>query len=500
MTAGIDAMASAPLLEPGVTCWRIARARRATVLVDGQDYFAAVLAALRSARRSVLLLGWAFDPRTRLLPDGFERGDEPDEIGQVLLALASSWPGIDIRILIWKSQLPIEATQDFFPHRARAWFADSPVKFRLDDETPLAGCHHQKVIVIDDSIAFCGGADFGVDRWDTPAHPDQDARRIDPSLSNHPPRHEVAMLVDGEAARALGDLARERWRRATGEVVAPTLVDGADDGWPAEVKPGLAEADVGIVRTEPAWRGRPLVDEWKRLTLAAIAAAQESIYLENQYFTSPVIAEALARRLTEPNGPEIVLVSTQSSPSWFDQLTMDRARGVALARLRRADVFGRFRAFCPVTAHGRPIIVHAKLCISDGRVLRVGSANLNNRSLGLDTECELAVEAANAKAATAIRRLRDRLIGHYLNRTPSDVERAVKREGGLIAAIQSLNRGARLKPIEPPRSTALGRLIAGYHLGDPLGVEDAWRPWLRRARLAAEVRAIAEGEAARARA
>src|SRR5262249_23702187 len=156
-------------------------------------------------------------------------------------------------------------------------------------------------------------------------------------------------------------------RRATGETLAAAPLDDADDRWPAEVQPGLADADVGIVRTEPAWRGRPLVEEWKRLTLAAIAAAQESIYLENQYFTSPVIAQALRRRLTEPAGPEIVLVSTQSSPSWFDQLTMDRARGVALARLRRADVFGRFRAFCPVTAHGHPIIVHAKLCISDGR-------------------------------------------------------------------------------------------------------------------------------------
>ena len=483
------------ILKPGLNCWRVERARRVAFLVDGQDYFAAVLAALKAARRSVLLLGWGFDPRTRLLPDGFERGDEPDEIGHVLLDLAAARPEIDIRILIWKSALPIEASQDFFPHRARAWFADSTVKFRLDDATPLAGCHHQKVLVIDDKVAFCGGADFGVDRWDTPAHSDRDARRIDPDFASHPPRHEVAMLVDGEAARALADLARERWRRASGDAAPiPAPYDG--DSWPAGVRPDVADTPVAIARTEPAWRGRPAVQEWKRLTLAAIAAAQRTIYLENQYFTSPPIAEALARRLGEPEGPEIVLVSTKASPSWFDRLSMDRARGVALRRLRAADVFGRFRAFCPETALGQPIIVHAKLCITDDRLLRIGSANLNNRSLGLDTECEIAIESGDApETAAAIEGLRDRLVGHYLNRSAQDVARSIARHGGLIAGIEALDRGRRLKPIEPPRMGPLGRLISGFHLGDPLGVEDAWRPWRRRALFAAEVRAIAAGAA-----
>ena len=69
------------ILEPGATCWRIERARRVTFLVDGQDYFGAVRLALANARHSVLLLGWSFDPRTRLQPDGIERGDDADGIG-----------------------------------------------------------------------------------------------------------------------------------------------------------------------------------------------------------------------------------------------------------------------------------------------------------------------------------------------------------------------------------------------------------------------------------
>ncbi|HXQ47667.1 MAG TPA: phospholipase D-like domain-containing protein [Caulobacteraceae bacterium] len=484
---------AAAILKPGVNCWRVERAGRIAFLVDGQDYFGAVLAALRAARRSVLLLGWGFDPRTRLLPDGFERGDEPDEIGRVLLELAAARPGVDIRVLIWKSALPIEASQDFFPHRARAWFADSEVKFRLDNRIPLAGCHHQKVLVVDDRIAFCGGADFGVDRWDTLAHSDADARRIDPSYANHPPRHEVAMLVDGDAARALGALARERWQLASGEAAESAPPDDDGDPWPRGLRPDMTDAPVAIARTEPAWRGRPPVQEWKRLTLDAIAAARRTIYLENQYFTSPVFAEALARRLTEPEGPEIVLMSNAASPSWFDRLSMDRARGVALARLKSADVYGRFRAFFPETPQGHPIIVHAKLCISDDRLARIGSANLNNRSQGLDTECELAIEAADPPAAAGIERLRDRLIGHYLNRSARDVARSIARHGGLIAGIEALDRGRRLRPIEPGPLGPFGRLVSSLHLGDPLCADDAWRPWRRKAMLAAEVRAMAAG-------
>src|SRR5947209_16780117 len=101
-------------LQPGETCWRIEAAARAAFLVDAQDYFRAVYEALALARHSIILLGWGFDPRTRLQPDGFEGPDDPDEIGQVLLRLSAENPALDIRVLIWKSALPIAASQEFF--------------------------------------------------------------------------------------------------------------------------------------------------------------------------------------------------------------------------------------------------------------------------------------------------------------------------------------------------------------------------------------------------
>jgi phosphatidylserine/phosphatidylglycerophosphate/cardiolipin synthase-like enzyme len=480
------------VLIPGDTCWRIARAERAAFLVDTEAYFTAVFEVLRKARRSVTLLGWGFDPRTRLFPDGQDGGDEPDEVGRILIELARSRPELEIRLLIWKSALPISASQEFFPHRARKWFENTPVQFRLDDSVPLGACHHQKVLVIDDAVAFCGGGDIGVDRWDTPGHLDGDLRRIMPDQACHDPRHEVMMLVDGDAAHALGDLARERWLNATGETLHPC---GPTDGdpWPAHLPAQLTDIDVAIARTQPAWKGQVQVEEIRRLTQASILSARKTIYLENQYFTSPLIAEALAARLGEPDGPEIVLVSTGQSPSWFDRFTMDRARSNMLWRLQAADIFGRFRAYFPTTPLGQKIIVHSKTAVFDDVLARVGSANLNNRSGGFDTECELAVEGGTEAARLAIAAFRDRSIGHFLGYTGDAVAKARAEMGGLVAAIEHLNREARLSPIRPQKMTPFGEFIATCHMGDPVNTSDSWRLGRRRERLYEEARALGEG-------
>ena len=134
--------------------------------------------------------------------------------------------------------------------------------------------------------------------------------------------------------------------------------------------------------------------EVEALHVASIRAAKRLIYMENQYFTSPLIAEALAARLREPDGPEVVLISTEHSPSYFDQATMDKTRFDFISHLHAADAHGRFRVYSPVTTLGRTIIVHAKLTIIDDTLLRIGSANINNRSMGFDSECDLVLETA----------------------------------------------------------------------------------------------------------
>src|SRR5207248_1990454 len=141
----------------------------------------------------------------------------------------------------------------------------------------------QKVVVIDDRIAFVGGFDLAACRWDTSAHVACDPRRVDPGYGPYAPFHDVQALVDGDAAVALGELTRDRWRRATGAELP--RVPTETDPWPPGVVPDVADVTVAIARTEPAWGFRPAVHEIETLYVDAIAAARRAIYLEAQYLT-----------------------------------------------------------------------------------------------------------------------------------------------------------------------------------------------------------------------
>jgi phosphatidylserine/phosphatidylglycerophosphate/cardiolipin synthase-like enzyme len=454
------------------------------VLVDTQDYFRVLLETIRGARRSIHMLGWSFDPRTRLTPDA----DDPSHLGALLVELARANPALDVRLLVWLSALPIAATQSGFPHRARGWFRGTPVRFELDDTVPLGGCHHQKVVIVDDALAFVGGADFADDRWDSADHLDHDARRIAADGRNHAPRHEVIALTDGPAAAALGDLFRMRWRKAVGEIADGAASEPA--AWPRDLAPDLGGGVSAIARTAPAWRDSQAVREIGALTLDAISEARELIYLENQYFTWPLAVEALAARLAEPKGPEIVLICSEKSPSYFDRITMDRARSAALWRLKSSDVFGRFHAFAPFTAGGRPIVAHAKVMAVDDRLLRVGSANLNNRSHGFDTECELAVEAEGPGDRADLAAVRDRLAGHWVGLQADTLAELRRAAGALSEAYFAHDGGVRLRPLEAQQLGLVGEFISEFHIGDPTDVSDSWRPARRRERLLAEARAL----------
>ena len=471
------------LLQPGLTCWRVAEASRVAFLLDTAAYFTAARQAMAKARRSIHLLGWAFDPETRLDPDLEGQGGT---VGAFLKELACARPELDVRLLVWKSALPIAASQHFFPHRARKCFHGTPVKFRLDESIPMGACHHQKVLVIDDQLAFCGGGDIATDRWDSIRHLDDDGRRTMPWGDRHGPRHEVMAMVEGEAAAALGELVRNRWVRAT-DIRPEPLASGPPAGnlWPETVPAEFDNVEVGIARTEPDWRRHPEVRETERLHLAAIGAAKSLIYLENQYIASPIYAEALAARLADPHGPEVVIVSTAKAPSWFDQMTMDRTRSKFLKTLKAADAHGRFRAYSPYTRRGQPIIVHSKVSIIDDRMLRAGSTNLNNRSAGFDTECDVAVEAlegeAGALTRAAIARYRAKAASHFIHADPEALTRLHAESVSLARAIDDLNGAGRLRPLEPRPLGPLAELIAAFHLGDPADPHDSWRPWRRKA-------------------
>ena len=484
------------LLTPEATCWRKETAPRAALLIDMEAYFDAAMEAMSRAKHCVHLLNWAFEANTLFHPEPGGTGMDSDRIGNFLIALAKNLD-IDVRVLCWKSAMPVAATQHFFPFVDREAFAGTKVRFVLDGKLPIGACHHQKMIVIDDAIAFCGGGDIGPDRWDTPEHLDDNPRREKTRRDNKcfDSRHEVMGLVDGPAALALGDLFRDRWRRATGEVLG-ACPPVRTPRWPGKTPPAFADIDIGISRTGAAWRGYGQVRENEMLHIASVRAARACIYMENQYFTSPLIAAELAKRLAEPDGPEVILVSTEHSPSYFDQVTMDRTRLTFIRTLKDADRHGRFHAYSPVTTLGRTIIVHAKLTIIDDTLLRIGSANINNRSLGFDTESDLSLEATGQGSSAnraQITRLRNTLLAHWLGCRKEQLEEAVRMTGSVGTALEALRTHGycRLRPIQLTPLGPIASFIAAYHLGDPVGPHDSWRPWKRK-RAVAEQAVIAK--------
>ncbi len=258
-----------------------------------------------------------------------------------------------------------------------------------------AGCsHHQKIVVIDDSFAICGGIDMTGDRWDRPAHEDGDPDRVRPNGKPYGPWHDATMAVQGELATALGELARERWKRATGETLLATRRDGAL--WPDGLEPHFRDVELAVARTSPCFRNYQEVREIEALFLDMIGRARRFIYAENQYFASPRIAAAVRSRIMDDDKFEFVLVNPVRADGWLEQVAMDATRVRLGEVIGNSDPDDRFRIYTPVTKGGDDIYVHAKVLIVDDELLKVGSANMNNRSLGLDSECDLALDATGS--------------------------------------------------------------------------------------------------------
>lgn len=466
----------APVLRPGQTCYALGRAGRTAVIVDAADYFLAVEGALLRARHQVLFIAWDFDTRIKLAPARKRKGREADvpprRLGPFLTWLARRTPTLHIHVLKWRLSLFQAAWRGMTPLFVLNWLSDSRLHYRLAADHPIGACHHQKIVVIDDSLAFCGGIDMTADRWDTRDHLDHDPRRRRPGGRRYDPFHDTTMAVDGDAARILGEIARQRWASATGESLdAPPE---KHDIWPDGLTTLARSVDVGIARTQPRYGEQEQATEVERLWLAAIAAARRCIYIEAQYFASRRIGQALLYRLADPGGPEIVVINPPEAHGWLETKAMVMARDHILSALHATDDGARFRVYAPLTAGGRPIYVHSKILIVDDRFVRVGSSNINNRSMGFDTECDLAVEASidppcAATLPEAIRDLRDGLIAEHLGCPVADLRRALEETGSVIGAIERLRRrpGRTLRPIRANELGSTEEFLVETQILDP---------------------------------
>jgi len=434
-----DPAPSGSLLHEGQNCWRLTRADRAALLIDGVAYFDALERALRHARRSVFIVGWDIRSDISLDPGG---GATP--LNDLLVELLRDRPELRVRILVWDWLVLFSLDRELMP---QLQYRRTPrLSFEFDETHPAGACHHEKIVVIDGALAFCGGIDLTAGRWDRPEHRPDEPLRCGPDGAQLRPFHDGMLMVDGETARSLEELVRERWQRATGERVPPApTIDQAP--WPDEVEPRFENARIAIARTRPGFDGWREAREIEPLYLDAIAAARDCIYLENQYLTVMSIAQALADRLGDPDGPELIIISPNRCEGFLETQVMDRGRNDFCNRLRKVGNDQRLRIMHAVHESDDrgpvSINVHAKLMIVDDHLLIAGSANLSNRSMGLDTECNLAIEADDDTDRGLIADVRHILLAEHLGCSPAKLVAEARERGSLIAALDALNGGAR---------------------------------------------------------
>lgn len=439
---------------------------RLTPLMDGVEYFAAVHDAIRKAQRQILIIGWDLHSEIELLRgDAAEQAEAqglgPTRLADLLEASVKANSALHVRLVIWEANALFALERQHLPRMRRPWDKHPRIEMVWATDAPSFASFHEKIVVIDDRVAFAGGMDLTTSRWDTHQHKVNDRRRRKPGLVPFygDPYHDAIFVLDGEAAEVLGHHCRARWQRATGEAIdAPELDDDAKDPWPTDVAPLFSNQSIQIARTEPEFDQQPGKRQVERSFLDQIKLAERFIYIETQYLAADTIVEALCKRLREPDGPELVLILPYGCPGRLQAMAMDSRRDELLNQLREAASGGRLGVYWPTLAGGQTknvfkhsVYVHAKVMMVDDRLLRIGSANLNNRSMGLDTELDVFVQVDDhdTDAVEAIRSFRHRCLASLLDQKVDDITKAEQDKGSLVAAIESLRGGDRtLQPFE----------------------------------------------------
>jgi uncharacterized membrane protein YdjX (TVP38/TMEM64 family)/phosphatidylserine/phosphatidylglycerophosphate/cardiolipin synthase-like enzyme len=437
--------ATRTVLRPGRNAWRVAHADRAAMLVDAAAYFSALRQAMIQARKAIYIVGWDVDSRAPLCgPSGCVDDDLPRELGPFLSALAQRNPDLQIKILLWDYSLFFSNEREAMPSVTLRWRTPPQIDLCMDDAIPLGSSHHQKIVIIDECIAFSGGLDLTIRRWDNCEHDPANCHRVDPAGKGYRPFHDIQMIVDGDAAKALTELARERWKRAAVEVLPEIECAAGDDPWPEALVPEFRDVEIGVSRTEPPFSDRNEVREVETLFHDMIAAARHTIYIESQYLTNASIARRLASVMRRRPELEALIVTPRSYHAVMERAVMLTGRARFMRILDKAGVADRVLVAAPRIRHEGELIdisVHSKLMIVDDRYLRVGSANICNRSMGSDTECDVTIACEeDSETRTAIERARNRLVAEHCGASIEEVDMAIKRTGSLIAAVKALPR------------------------------------------------------------
>lgn len=436
------------ILKPGINCMGIYAADASGAIVDAADYYRWVYHAARGARRYLLFTGWQFDTEVRLL-----RGDDREGVaGEVrflhfLEHLCRERPELQIYILAWDFSLWFSLEREWFQHIIFNWTTNERIHFRFDNRHAFGATHHQKLVVVDGLLAFVGGMDICSDRWDDRRHLPHNPERHD---TNGPfgSYHDIQSYHTGPVVRELTEIFLQRWLNAGGEPLCLEPAEGTVHLDHRAALP-LAATQVAISRTQ-ALNFTPHQNEIleiRTLYMDAIVAANRLIYLENQYFSSRAIFESLIARMTDQDRSrlQIVMILPDRLP-FAEELFLGRTQMKMVRTLRQiarehGHRLGIYSSTCQIDGTRRMTFIHSKLLLVDDRFLSIGSANITNRSMGLDTELNVSWEDESGGAGSmgnSIRRLRGTLLAEHAGLLGSDREKSFEEKERLVDYLDRL--------------------------------------------------------------
>ena len=379
-----------------------------TPLVHGAAYFVRLHAELShmGTGDQVWFLDWRGDASQRLAGDG-------TDLASVLTqALAS---GADVRALVWRSHVDQIGYSEHEARHVAHVVNRAGGEVLLDERVRPFGSHHQKIVLIHradrpgDDVAFVGGIDLCHGRGDDERHEgDPQPIGMDQRYGPRPAWHDVQLEVRGPAVGDLSEIFRERWTdpsplgrriidRRWFRRLARQLKPEGELPPRRPATPPVGKVAVQVLRTYPAKR-RPFPFAPRgersiaRAYAKALARARSLVYVEDQYLWSPEVGQVFARALA--TSPELRMIAVV--PRYPDH---DGAMSGPLNRIGRQEALSIVRAaggdrvavYDIENEAGRPIYVHAKVCVIDDVWMAVGSDNLNLRSWTHDSEVCCAV-------------------------------------------------------------------------------------------------------------
>lgn len=309
--------------------------------VDGADYFGDLLLAIRAATSEVLITDWSMSPEIYLERD---KGEASARLDLALIARATA--GVQVRIMLWwQSNMATQGTVNAnYVVKRFEGIPNIAVLLHPGGTLPSKWSHHQKSVIVDRTLAFCGGLDLCYGRYDTRAHELTDGCHLrtrfpgkdfyNPGISScdkldfpweekldrysHPrePWHDIQIGTSGGCARDLARNFVQRWNHHLKETAAagthPIMKPVSEAA--AEVVPAVdpfafwtttsLACQAQVCRSLSRWSGNHQTERSiYNAYLYAIEQADHFIYIENQFFISsqgPIqnkVVDALVKRI-----------------------------------------------------------------------------------------------------------------------------------------------------------------------------------------------------------